>query len=56
MLSIISYSGMWIVFTSLPILGIAIGKLEIGMDLHHTVNVTVQYITDSTGMKTEVMA
>ena len=47
---------MWIVFTSLPIRGMAIGKPEIGMNLHHAVNVTVQTTTDSTGMKTEVIA
>ena len=55
-LSMISYSAMWIVFTSLLIRGMAIGKLEIEMNLHHAVNGTVQTTTDSTGMKTEVMA
>ena len=47
---------MWIVFTSLPIHGMAIGKVEIRKNLHHAVNVTVQSITNSTEMMTEVMA
>ena len=55
-LSMISYSAMWIVFTSVPIRGMAIGKLEIGKNLHHAVHVTVQSITNSTEMMTEVMA